>query len=99
MIPRWLFFFLLTLAASGTVLPVLAFLHRRFPSEPPAEPGVIVREAILVGIFVDLLSWLQLGKVLNPALAGFLAAGVIVIEILLRMYERTRFKPKENLHE
>ncbi|HEY9087157.1 MAG TPA: hypothetical protein VIO36_03230 [Anaerolineaceae bacterium] len=98
-VPRWLFFFLLTLAASGTALPIIAFLHRRFPSDPPAETGVIVREAVLAGVFADLAAWLQLGKVLNAPLAGFLAAGILVIEILLRMYERTRFKPKESLHE
>ncbi len=99
MLPRWLFFFLLTLAASGTSLPLIAFLHRRFPSDPPAEIGIAVREALMVGIFADLLAWLQMGKVLNPALAGFLAIGILVIELLLRMYERTRFKPKESAHD
>lgn len=99
MIPRWLFFFLLTLAVSGTTLPVLAFLHRRFPSEPPVELGVVVRESLLAAILANLIAWLQLGRILNPALAVFLAVGVVVIEILLRMYERTRFKPRETTNE
>ena len=34
--PRWLFFFLLTVAVSGSVLPVAYFLNLRFPSIPPA---------------------------------------------------------------
>jgi hypothetical protein len=93
--PRWLFFFLLTLGVTGIALPVIYFLHRRFPSEPPAEQGVIVREALMVGLYADLLAWLLPGGVLNIPLALFLMGGLILIEILLRMRERTRFKPKE----
>jgi hypothetical protein len=29
--PRWLFFFLCVLAVTGTMLPITAFLNRRFP--------------------------------------------------------------------
>jgi hypothetical protein len=36
--PRWLFFFLSVLALTGTVLPVVAFLNKRFPSQPPRRP-------------------------------------------------------------
>ncbi len=35
--PRWLFFFFLTLLAIGVSLPLIHFLHRRFPSEPSGE--------------------------------------------------------------
>ncbi|MEJ5201708.1 MAG: hypothetical protein WHV66_05685, partial [Anaerolineales bacterium] len=49
--PRWLFYFLFVIALCGTSLPIIAFLHWRFPSKPLAEGGVIVREAIWVGIF------------------------------------------------
>lgn len=97
--PRWLFFFLLTLAVSGTVLPVIHFLHRRFPSEPPADAGVVVREALLLGIYADLLAWLQLGHVLNSALTIVLAMGLIATEFLLRLRERSRFRPKETSNE
>lgn len=93
--PRWLFFFLLTLALSGTSLPVIHFLHRRFPSQPAAEIGVIIREAVLVSLYGNLIVWLQLGKVLNSALTIFLALGLGLIEFFLRLRERTRFRPKE----
>lgn len=93
--PRWLFFFLLTLALSGTALPVIHFFHRRFPSEPPVDSGVIIREAVLVSIYGNLLAWLQLGKVLNSALTVFLALGLALAEFFIRLRERTRFKPKE----
>jgi hypothetical protein len=91
--PRWLFFFLSVLAITGTVLPAVAFLNRRFPSSPPAAPGVIIRQAIWVGIYGPTLFWLQMGRVLTPALAFLLAVGLVLIEILLRMRERSQWVP------
>lgn len=91
--PRWLFFFLSVLAATGTSLPIVAFLNRRFPTTPPPSYGAILREAIFVGIYFPMLAWLQLGRVLNPALALLLALGLIAIEILLRLRERSQWYP------
>jgi hypothetical protein len=91
--PRWLLFFLTTLAFSGPALPVVNYLHRRFPSNPPANGGVLVREALLVGAYVDILLWLQFGKALNFALGAFIAVGVVAVEVLLRWIERTKWVP------
>lgn len=91
--PRWLFFFLGVLALTGTALPVVAFLNQRFPTNPPASSGVIVREALWLGIYFPTLAWLQLGRVLTPALVLLLAIGFIAIEVLLRMRERSQWKP------
>lgn len=91
--PRWLFFFLGVMAITGTALPVVAFLNRRFPTNPPVSPGVIVREAIWFGIYFPTLAWLQLGRVLTPALVVLLAGGFVAIEILLRMRERSQWNP------
>ena len=91
--PRWLFFFLGVMALTGTSLPFTAFLNRRFPSQPPAAPGVILRQAIWVGIYGATLAWLQLGRVLTLALALLLALGLVLIEALLRMRERSQWKP------
>ena len=74
--PRWLFFFLAVLALTGTVLPVVAFLNRRFPSTPPATTGVILRQSIWIGIYFPTLAWLQLGRTLTPDLAIRLAVGI-----------------------
>lgn len=93
--PRWLFFFLSVMALTGTVLPVVAFLNRRFPSTPPPTPGVILRQAIWVGVYVPTLTWLQIARVLTPALALLLAVGFILSEGLLRLRERSQWKPKE----
>lgn len=97
--PRWLFFFLLTVAVSGTVLPVAYFLNLRFPSSPPAGAVVLIRQSIWVGVFFDLIAWLQLGRVLNPILATVLAIGVLVIENLIRMLERSRWRPSRENNE
>ena len=91
--PRWLFFFLGVIAITGTMLPVVAFLNGRFPVTPPVSPGVIVREAIWFGIYFPTLAWLQLGRVLTPALVLLLAIGLFAIEILLRMRERSQWNP------
>jgi hypothetical protein len=91
--PRWLFFFLSVLALTGTALPAVAFLNRRFPSSPPATNGAVFREAIWIGIYFPTLAWLQLGRALTPALALLMALGLIAIEILLRLRERSQWKP------
>ncbi len=93
--PRWLFFFLFMMALSGTVLPLVHFLNLRFPTAPPANGPVLVRQAMWVGIYGDLIAWLMMGRVYNSARALFLAVGFIIIEILLRMSEQSRWKPKE----
>jgi hypothetical protein len=91
--PRWLFFFLGVLALTGTALSIVAFLNRRFPTIPPAASGMIIREAIWVGLYGATLAWLQLGRVLNLGLAFLLAVGFIAIEILIRLRERSQWKP------
>ncbi|MBI5959912.1 MAG: hypothetical protein HY866_14330 [Chloroflexi bacterium] len=86
--PRWLFFVLLYLAVTGTVLPFVRFLNMRFsrPEFPPSG-GVILRQSIWVGVFVVACAWLQIPRVLNPVIAFFLALSLIVIEVFLRVRE------------
>ncbi len=91
--PRWLFFFLLVLAVSGFVLPMVAFFNRRFQTDPPASSGVIVREASWFGLFAAILAWLQMGRILTPIMTGLLAAGFFLVEFLLRLNERSQWKP------
>jgi len=90
---RWLFFFALILALTGTVLPLVAFLNRRFQSKPPASNLVVMRQALWFGVYVGIIAWLQIGRVLNPAIAILLAVGLMIIEWLLRMRERSQWKP------
>jgi hypothetical protein len=73
----------------------VAFLNRRFSSEPGVNSSVVVRQSLWVGIYVSLLCWLQLGKVLSSTLAVTLAIALTLIELILRMFERSRFKPRD----
>jgi len=68
-------------------------------STPPANSIVLIRQSIWVGVFFDLLAWLQLGRVLNPILALVLATGIIIIENLIRMAERSRWHPVQENDE
>lgn len=86
--PRWLLFFLLTLALCGTSLPVVAFLNYRFAGDSDIYPQTVMREVLWIGFYGNLLLWLQLGRILNSGLAVFIAFGIIVIEFLWRNIER-----------
>ena len=91
--PRWLMFFCVTLAITGTFLPLIHYLHRRFPTKPAATGGVLVREALLLGVYADVLLWLQFGRALNFAEAAFIAVGLVAIEVLIRWRERVAWAP------
>jgi hypothetical protein len=94
---RWLLFFFAVLAFTGLALPVVAFLNRRFPSTPPPTQAVIIRQAIWVGIYVPILLWLRIPRMITLSLAILLAAGLILIEWLLRLRERSLWKPERRL--
>ncbi|MGA9531903.1 MAG: hypothetical protein WBR18_04235 [Anaerolineales bacterium] len=85
--PRWLFFFLWTLAACGTSLPFIWVLNRRFSRRRPASQATMLREALFVGLYAGLLAWLQVNRSLNLPLAVLLATGIIAIEWLLRGFD------------
>ena len=91
--PRWLFFFLLVFAVTGSILPVTAFLNRRFPTTPPANRITVLREALLVGFFIATLTWLQLWRILTPALIVLLALGIGFVEWMIRLWEGSRWEP------
>ena len=91
--PRWFFFFLGVLALTGPALPIVYFLNLRFPSTPPVEDMVILRQSLWVGVFGSTVAWLQLGRVLTTGMALLLAAVFILIEFLLRLFERSRWNP------
>lgn len=95
--PRWLYYFLLTIALSGMALPLVYFINRRFPSDPPVESGAVLREAMWFGVYGSLISWLQLGRVLTSGLAVVLAVGLVLVEYLLRLGENSSYTPGLNV--
>lgn len=92
---RWLFYFALLLAATGTALPFVAFLNLRFPSTPPAESGVYIRQSIWFGVYACLLMWLQWSRMVTLLLAVLIGAALVGIEFLIRLRERSLWKPSE----
>jgi hypothetical protein len=90
---RLAFFILLVMALTGTALPITYFFNRRFASGPPAEPNVIVRQALWVGIYGATLAWLQLGRLVSLWVWMGLAGGIIAAEYLIRLREKARWKP------
>ena len=91
--PRWLFFLCWFMALTGLSLPIIAFLNRRFPGESPANQSVIIRQATWVGLYGCVLAWLQIGRVVTFPLALWIAAGLGLVEWLLRLRERCLWKP------
>jgi len=85
---RWSFFVLSIMALTGTALPFVYFLHRRFPEEPPAESNVIVRQSLWVGVYGATLAWLQLGRLVTLYVILGLAGGLIAAEYFIRIREK-----------
>jgi len=96
--PRWLFFFFLTLTATGLGLPLVYLVQRRIAKQyVPAK--VLIREALLIGIFTDLLLWLQIGRIATELIVLLLAAGLVLLELFLRMAEKAVFRADEYAEE
>jgi hypothetical protein len=87
------------IAVTGTTLPVIAFLHMRFPSNSPVKMETVLREALIMGGYADLMAWMQLGRVLTFPISLFILIGLIAVEILLRIRENSRWSPQNSKNE
>lgn len=94
--PRWMFFFFLTIIGAGIALPFSYLIQRRFANEFVLGK-VLIREGILFGVFLALIAWLQLGRILTNLIVMIIAVGLILLEMLLRMAEKATFKADENV--
>jgi hypothetical protein len=90
---RWGFFVLGIMALTGTALPVVYFVNRRFPANPPAGPNVIVRQSLWAGVYASTLAWLQLGRLVSLYVILGLAGGLIAIEYFIRLREMASRTP------
>ncbi|MBA4420199.1 MAG: hypothetical protein C0391_03540 [Anaerolinea sp.] len=91
--PRWLFFFFIVLALTGTFLPLIFYLNIRFPSYSPIGIPVVIRQACWVGVYGGIIAWLQLGRILTTGLGVAIAIGLLVVEWLIRFREKNKWKP------
>ncbi|MBI2332470.1 MAG: hypothetical protein HYU84_09995 [Chloroflexi bacterium] len=90
---RWGFFALLLMALTGTVLPIVFYLHQRFPADPPADANVLIRQAMWVGVYGATLAWLQLGRLVTLYVILGLAGGLIAAEYFIRIREKANRRP------
>jgi hypothetical protein len=91
--PRWGFLVLWTLGWIGVAMPIFYFFNLRFPSDPPAGANVILRQSIWAGLYWATLAWLQLGRAATPWVVAGLALGLIALEYLIRLRERSQWYP------
>lgn len=91
--PRWFFYLFWFAGLTGAALPVTYFLNLRFPTDPPAEAGSILRQAMWFGVFGSLVAWLQLGRVMAFWIWIGLPAALGGAEYLFRLRERARWRP------
>ncbi len=90
---RWGFFVLLLMALTGTALPIVFYLHQRFPETPPADANIIMRQAMWVGVYGATLAWLQLGRLVTLYVILGLAGGLVAAEYFIRVREKASRRP------
>jgi hypothetical protein len=86
----WLFFLCIHLIVTGATLPLVRFVNMRFiplTAEPPSG-GVLVRQSVWLGLFVVIVVWLQILRVLSVIMLFLLALVFVVLEVFLQMRER-----------
>ncbi len=76
-------------AVTGMVLPLTYFLNKRFGPDATAPSFfVVLRQAMWVGAWLAFCTWLQMNRTLGLAVAGLVAAVLVMFEVLLQV--RTR---------
>lgn len=92
---RWTFYALLQIALTGTALPVIRLLHRRFSRGGGLYVSwrVMVRQAVWVGLYGTLIAWLRIPRLLTTPLIAGVALALVTVELLLRLRERTQWRP------
>jgi hypothetical protein len=78
---------------TGTSLPFIWVLHRRFSLSRTVPASVLLRQSLLVGLFAALCAWLQVNRSLTLPLAMMLGLGIAALEWFLRIIERTSWRP------
>jgi len=91
---RWMFFVAAVLAVSGLSLPLVSYLNRVIQPFGPANYETVVREATMLGVYGGILLWLNKGQVLSAGLALILGIGIILVELLIRLRNRSQWHPE-----
>lgn len=89
-----MFFVAAVLAVSGLTLPLIAYFNRIIQPFGPANYETVVREATMLGVYGGILLWLNKGQVLTAGLALILGIGLILVELLIRLRNRSQWHPE-----
>jgi hypothetical protein len=54
---------------------------------------MLLRQGLLMALFVDLCMWLQINRSLTLPLVILIGLGLIMIERLLRLVDRSQWRP------
>jgi len=92
---RWLFYVLVILTLTGSVMPALAFINKIIQLKKPVSFETIIREAMMIGVYGAILLWLNKGQVLSSGLALVLALGLLSAEFLIRLRNHSKWRPGE----
>ena len=91
---RWMFFAAAVLAISGLSLPLVTYLNRIVQPFGPANFESVVRESTMIGVYAGILLWLNKSQVLSAGLALILGIGIVLVELLVRLRNRSRWHPE-----
>lgn len=97
-LPIWGFFVLWLMALTGTAVPFVHYLNRRFSREP-VPANVILRQSVWVGFFAATCAWLQRSGLLSSVTAGLLLVVLAAVEWFLRLRERAQWSPDQSPDE
>lgn len=90
-----LFYALLFLALTGTLVPPSAFLNRRFaPQQVERDSMRFLRHAAWAGLCLTSWAWLQSHRIFNVAFALVIALVFVAIEVMI-----TRMRTAESAEE
>jgi hypothetical protein len=76
-------------AVTGLTLPLAYYLNKRFGQAPAQHFLIVLRQAMLVGAWLAVCTWLQMNRSLSWGLAILVAVVLATIEILLQIRART----------
>ena len=91
---RWMFYVAFVMTITGSSLPVIAYLNRIIKPFGPATYEIAFREGIMIGLYSAIMLWLNKGQILTFGLALILAVGLILIELLIRLRNRSEWHPE-----
>ncbi|SRR5690554_3110401 len=74
---------------TGIALPIVYYANRRFGNGEGSPQGlVVVRQALLIGLWLAFCVWLQMNRSLGIAVAALVAVVLALFEILLQVRNR-----------